>query len=94
MAELMLPSESSIEDAQRVAWRLWRPDSKPAPKRKRLTHGREVIAPARTGATLAEVAAELNVSPERVRQIEAAALKKLRRWCGERGLRLDDLLLQ
>ncbi len=44
------------------------------------------------GATLAEVAKELGVSPERVRQIERQALRKCRRFCEHRGYRLEELV--
>lgn len=43
-------------------------------------------------STLDELAAELDVSRERIRQIEAAALKKCRAWCFKNGYRLEDLL--
>ncbi|SFD86338.1 Sigma-70, region 4 [Thiohalospira halophila DSM 15071] len=46
----------------------------------------------RGGATLEQVGAELGVTRERARQIEAQALAKLRRNLEARGLGLDDLL--
>jgi hypothetical protein len=44
------------------------------------------------GATLLEVAAELGVSRERVRQIECAALAKLRSALEREGLSFQDLV--
>jgi DNA-directed RNA polymerase sigma subunit (sigma70/sigma32) len=44
------------------------------------------------GATLAEVAAELGVTPQRAAQIEANALRKCASWCQSHGLTLADLL--
>lgn len=41
--------------------------------------------------TLADVAAELGVSVERARQIEAAALAKLHRICERNGLTFPDM---
>lgn len=43
-------------------------------------------------ATLEEVAKELGVSPERVRQIEMQALRKLRSYCRQNALRLGDFI--
>jgi hypothetical protein len=45
----------------------------------------------RGGASLAEVAAELGVCRERVRQIETQALAKLRRALERQGLTFADL---
>ena len=41
--------------------------------------------------TLAQVAVELGVTPERVRQIEQSALRKLRAWCQAQGITFQDL---
>ncbi len=43
-------------------------------------------------STLDELAAEFDVSRERIRQIEVAALKKCRAWCFKNGYRIEDLL--
>lgn len=45
------------------------------------------------GRELAEVAAELGVSRQRIQQIERRALRKCRTWCEQRGLDLDLLLV-
>jgi len=45
-----------------------------------------------TQLTLIEVAAMLNLTRERVRQIESKALTKLRRHLQERGIKPSDLL--
>lgn len=42
--------------------------------------------------TLHEVATELGLTSERVRQIESRAIHKLRQALTERGYRLEDLL--
>jgi len=42
--------------------------------------------------TLEEVAKQLGVSRERIRQIEVAALKKCNRWCRRHDYNLKDLL--
>jgi hypothetical protein len=41
-----------------------------------------------------EIAQELGVTRERVRQIERRALEKCRVWCDRRGYRLEDLLFR
>ena len=46
----------------------------------------------RDGLTLEEVARELGVSRERIRQIEHSALRKAMRWAEKHGYRLEDLL--
>lgn len=46
----------------------------------------------RDGCTLEEVARELGVSRERIRQIEHSALRKARRWAEKHGYRPEDLL--
>jgi len=46
---------------------------------------------AETPATLEGLGAELGISKERVRQIEAAALVKLRRALAEKGVSVQDL---
>ncbi len=42
-------------------------------------------------ASLEDIAAELEVSRERVRQIEKKALMKCRQWCEARGIDADIL---
>jgi len=42
--------------------------------------------------TLQEVAAQMNVSHQRIRQIEIAALAKLRRALQERGIQAEHFL--
>lgn len=42
--------------------------------------------------TLAEIAAELGISAERARQLEANGLRKLRRYMDERNLTLKDFI--
>lgn len=42
--------------------------------------------------TLKEVSARLEISPERVRQIERGALKKMRKWIASAGYRAPDLI--
>jgi DNA-directed RNA polymerase sigma subunit (sigma70/sigma32) len=44
------------------------------------------------GATLEQVGAVLDVTRERIRQIEAAALRKLRATCQRMGIKLEDIL--
>ncbi|MFL7811962.1 MAG: sigma factor-like helix-turn-helix DNA-binding protein, partial [Anaerolineae bacterium] len=39
-----------------------------------------------------EVARALGVSHQRAQQIEKSALRKLRRWCAQHGLRMEDLI--
>jgi len=43
-------------------------------------------------ATTTAIAAELKVTPARVRQIEALALRKCRDYCASHGYRLEDLI--
>jgi len=43
--------------------------------------------------TLEDVALELGLSRERIRQIEREALRKCRWWCERNGYWLEDLLL-
>ena len=45
----------------------------------------------RDGCTLEEIAREMNVTRERIRQIEVAALRKCRRWCASHGYSFEDL---
>lgn len=45
-----------------------------------------------SGGTLEQVAAVMDLTRERVRQIEAVALRKLHNHCRSRGLRLRDVL--
>jgi len=40
----------------------------------------------------AAIATELGCTPQRVRQIEALALRKCRDWCAAHGYRLEDLI--
>jgi len=42
--------------------------------------------------TTEDIAAELGLSPQRVLQIQATALRRCRDWCKARGYRLEDLL--
>ena len=39
-----------------------------------------------------EVAAVLGISRQRVQQLEVNGLRKLERWCKERGLQLSDFI--
>ena len=45
----------------------------------------------RGGMTLEECGQVLGLTRERIRQIEASALKKLRQWCFCHGIDVDDL---
>jgi DNA-directed RNA polymerase sigma subunit (sigma70/sigma32) len=71
-----------LEQAQRAAWKLY---PQPEPRQ-------HVPQANPCTMTRAEVGQVLNVSSERIRQIEVAALSKCRRWCARRGLELDDLI--
>jgi RNA polymerase sigma-32 factor len=44
------------------------------------------------GCTLSEIASTLGIGRERVRQIEAKALIKMRKAMQEKGVKLEDLL--
>ena len=44
------------------------------------------------GKTCEEVAAELGVSRERIRQLEFRAIRKCREWCERHGYQPEDLL--
>lgn len=44
------------------------------------------------GATLSEIAEQLGMTVEGVRQIEIRALRKCRKWCERKGLHLVDVL--
>ena len=50
-----------------------------------------MLSPNQAHATLEEVATELGISRQRVRQIERAALRKLRFELEQRGLSFEDL---
>jgi hypothetical protein len=56
------------------------------PERAAPARTEHASAASRGGLTLDECAAVLGVSRERIRQIEASALRKCRRWCEARGL--------
>ena len=43
-------------------------------------------------STLEDVALEMGVTQERIRQIENVALRKCRGWCTKQGYRIEDLL--
>lgn len=53
---------------------------------------REVMLSLKPVRTMDEVAAELGMSRERVRQIEHRALGKLRKLIAERGLTFEDFV--
>ena len=44
------------------------------------------------GKTCEEIAAELGVSRERIRQLEFRAIRKCRAWCERHGYQPEDLL--
>lgn len=55
-----------------------------------MANGNEALRSA--GLTLEQIAREMNVTRERVRQIEVAALRKCRRWAERNGYCLEDIL--
>lgn len=63
---------------------LWGEPMSQTTKPQKLTHTEPM--------TLAEVAKALNISGERVRQIEKIALRKCQAWLKERGLNFDALI--
>ena len=70
----------SLDHVQDQFRYLWRPTPRAQPPR-------EV-----RNCTHEEVARALGVTHQRAQQIERAALRKLRRWCAQHGLRLEDLI--
>lgn len=60
--------------------------------RKRAYSGEKLLAQETDGMTRAEIAAALNISTERVRQIEKTALRKMREAFAARGVSITDVL--
>ena len=54
---------------------------------------RSTLEVGRFETTRDEIAAELGLSRERVRQLEVQALRKCRDWCERNGYAFEDLLL-
>jgi hypothetical protein len=85
MSREFLPAGAIVEATETVGRWPWKPEAPPA-------QDKESFADRWGGRTLEEVARELGVTRERVRQIEMMALRKCRAWAAERGMRLEDLL--
>lgn len=60
--------------------------------RRRAYTGEKLLAQETDGMTRAEIAAEMGISMERVRQIEKVALRKMREAFAARGVSITDVL--
>jgi len=77
--------EDTVDLIQRMYGYVTTPQSPKLPTK-------QVLKTYRAGYSLDQISQELGVSTERVRQIEAAALRKCRKWCELNGYNLWDLL--
>jgi len=62
------------------------------PKQRSKIRGKLKTSSAHGGCTLSEIASMMGIGRERVRQIEAKALAKLRKAMQEKGIQAQDLI--
>ena len=62
------------------------------PKQRSVSQSKIRTSSAYSGCTLSEIASMLGIGKERVRQIEARALAKIRKATQEKGIQSQDLI--